>query len=404
MTRRVHGRDTELTLVAAMGLSYVGTATTSMVLPVIAVTMLQGGPISVGLLSASTGLPGIVLRVPIGALADRASARLAILIVADAARLLLLAAVPLLWWVKALGLEAVVGIGLAIGVFSVLHAAFMPTVVPTLFPRARWSRMNGQLAAAEAVGDAVGPLLGAGLLRVVAAPVALLLDGGTYAVSLAAKARIVAKQGWRPSVAPSPEPTPPPPTPHEVGCAPVPVPTRLPGVLVPIAAGNGVVGALLLLILRASGHGTTSYGLVLAMAGIGAFVGGAVSGPLIGRLGPARTTVAAALCMAMGTALVPFVLVPPHLTVLAAVGETIGGAGGVVLVVSIISQIQMSGERVGATVAQVMLLVEVGQVTGALVGGVIAHALGVHWAAWAALAFAAAGAAVAAYRPGRALV
>ena len=66
------------------GVSVVGNATTSALLPLLAVTQLDAGPAWMGLITAAAWLPWLVIGLPVGAWVDRLPAR-PVMIVANLA-------------------------------------------------------------------------------------------------------------------------------------------------------------------------------------------------------------------------------------------------------------------------------------------------------------------------------
>lgn len=75
------------------GVSLLGTATTSVLLPLLAVTELQAGPVWMGLLTAASWLPWLVLGLPAGAWLDRSDPR-RVMIIADLVAAGALASLP----------------------------------------------------------------------------------------------------------------------------------------------------------------------------------------------------------------------------------------------------------------------------------------------------------------------
>ena len=69
---------------AGEGVSALGSMTTAVVLPLLAVTVFGAGPLWMGALTASAWMPWLVFGLPVGALVDRLDAR-RVMVVADLA-------------------------------------------------------------------------------------------------------------------------------------------------------------------------------------------------------------------------------------------------------------------------------------------------------------------------------
>lgn len=232
------------------------------------------GTTGVGLVLAAPMLAWVLIMLFTGVLADRIGAR-PLMVAADAVRfltqaslaVLLLTAHPPLWLIVALQL-----------CYGFANAAFQPGI-GSLMPRIvdDVQRGNSRVSAAEAVMVTVGPAA-AGLILVVTGPsVVLLIDSLTFLVSgwLLFRLRLAttdpptvrqsmlrsAMDGWREFVA---------------------RPWLWPVILTFCLFGLLVFGPFV--VLSASGltsdHGSTGYGVVMAVGGIGAVTGGWLAGRL----------------------------------------------------------------------------------------------------------------------------
>ncbi|MGI9091919.1 MAG: MFS transporter, partial [Mycobacteriales bacterium] len=87
-------RNRDFTLLwAGQTIGDLGTAVSTVVLPLIAVSTLDASPVAVGALSAATWLPWLLIGLPAGAWVDRLPYR-PVLVSCDLARMLLIGSIP----------------------------------------------------------------------------------------------------------------------------------------------------------------------------------------------------------------------------------------------------------------------------------------------------------------------
>jgi MFS family permease len=275
----------------ATAVSAFGTYITLLALQTLVVLTLHGSATEVGWLNSVRWLPYLVVGVVVGALVDRHPRR-PIMILTDLVQAVLLAAIPLLWWVHLLSLPALLAVVLAYGTASVINGAAGMSFVPRLVPRQHLQRAHARDDGADAVAMTAGPALGGLLVSVLGAPLAVLVDAATYLYSAATLSRVDVAEP-HPSVSA---------TAgslvreiregirwiyHGSGLTTLAVATH--GWFV----GNAVVGVVLapyaLKDLRLTPF---QFGLIGALGGIGALLGAAVTTRLGLRLGTGRTIIA----------------------------------------------------------------------------------------------------------------
>ncbi|SCL27894.1 Predicted arabinose efflux permease, MFS family [Micromonospora rhizosphaerae] len=162
--------------------STLGTHVTTVALPLAALTALGTGSTGVAALTAATTLPYLLLGIPAGAIVDRLPRR-AVLVVADLARALLLASVPLAWAAGLLTLAQLVVVALLAGSATVLFDVAYFAAVPAVVPAGRLADANARLEATRAVGQTAGPGIAGVLVGALGAPVALLVDVASFVAS-----------------------------------------------------------------------------------------------------------------------------------------------------------------------------------------------------------------------------
>jgi MFS family permease len=365
--------------------SDVGTAVSTVVLPLIAVVYLHATPFEVGALAAAQWLPWLLIGLPAGVWVDR-SRRRPLLIGCDVARGLLIASVPVAAAFGALRIGQLFAVafltGLATVIFQVAYLAYLPTLVD----RADLAEGNAKLQGSGAVAQVVGPGLGGLLVQAFRAPFALIADAVSYAVSLAALLAIRARE-------------------------PVPEATQRAGLRRDIAEGaryvrrdpllrvmtiapalmnfffTGFEAILVLFLVRSVHLEPSGVGLLVGVVSLGSVVGAALARPVGRRIGTSRAVWLVSLCTA------PFGLLIPLTTRGAGLAYFV--AGNAVLFVGIlIYNVTISSFRqaycpsfiLGRVVATMRFVLFGTIPLGALTGGALASVFGTRTAMWLLLA------------------
>ena len=170
-------------VVSARFISLTGTNMTVVALPwfVLATT---GSTTKMGLVLACQTLPAFALGIPGGQVVALLGPRRA-LVLGDALRAPLLAAVPILHWAGVLSFPVLLVLVTVIGVFSVPYAAAASSLLPDVVGEDEHevARATAALQVAIQTTGVIGPVLAGVLIPVVGAPQLLFLDGASYAVS-----------------------------------------------------------------------------------------------------------------------------------------------------------------------------------------------------------------------------
>ena len=173
----------------ADAVSVLGTYVTLFSLQALVVLTLEGTPSDVGWLNASRWLPYLVFGLVIGAVVD-GRRRLPLMIGTDLVQAVLLLSVPLLWWLDALSLGALLVIVFLYGTAAVVNMAATMSFLPRLVPRDRLQPAHARIDGADAVGSMAGPAIGGVLVSTIGAPLAVLVDSLTYLYSALTLRRI----------------------------------------------------------------------------------------------------------------------------------------------------------------------------------------------------------------------
>jgi MFS family permease len=173
--------------------SQVGTMVGQLAVPLVAATALAATPWEMGLLTAATTAAFLVVGLPAGALLDRVRRR-PVMIAADLARFALLGSLPLAWWLDLLSFGQLLVVALLGGVATVFFDVAYQSVLPSVVGREGLVDGNTKLESTRAGAHAAGPALGGGLVQLVGAANAVLLDAVSFLISAAALARMRAPE------------------------------------------------------------------------------------------------------------------------------------------------------------------------------------------------------------------
>jgi MFS family permease len=185
-------RDFNL-LWASESISLFGSQVTTIALPLVAVATLDASASEVGILNAARFAPFIAVTLVAGVLVDRVR-RQPVLVYANAARALLLALVPLAAALDVLELEPLYVVAFLVGVLTVFFDLAYQSYLPTLVPREELAASNGKLQASASAAEVGGPGIGGLLVQAATAPLALLVDAGSFVISALLLSRIKADE------------------------------------------------------------------------------------------------------------------------------------------------------------------------------------------------------------------
>jgi MFS family permease len=169
-------------LLAAAAISQAGTQVSLIALPLVAVVVLHASTFQTGLLATAQNASFLLIGLPAGAWIDRLRRR-PVLIIADAARALLLVTVPVAAAFGALTLPQLYTVAFAAGLGTVLFDVAHMSYVPSLVARRRLVAANSRLEAIEYGAFTSGPAIGGLLVQVLTAPFAIVTDALSYLAS-----------------------------------------------------------------------------------------------------------------------------------------------------------------------------------------------------------------------------
>jgi MFS family permease len=159
-----------------------GAQVTNLALPLAAAVMLQATPWQMGVLVALETVPFALVSLHAGVLIDRVR-KLPIVIAAAIGRGVALLLIPIAAWFGALSIELLFLVGFLCGVQNVVGGAAYQVLLAKMAGRKRLVEANAKVALGETSAALVGPGFAGGLIQLVTAPFAILLDALTFFAS-----------------------------------------------------------------------------------------------------------------------------------------------------------------------------------------------------------------------------
>lgn len=396
-------------VLAAESVSNFGSMLSRLAIPWLATLALQATPWQMAALLLADVAAAAVGALLLGAWVDRRGKR-AVMLGADVARaLLLLLLAGAAWWGVA-SMTLLLAASMASGVLTVAFELARSAWVAQRVAPADLPRRNAQLSVAGSVSETLAFALGGWLYQGLGAALSLLVDALSYAVS-ALCLRGVPEVPATADAADAARPA----SPwracwHEAtaGLRAVvsrPLLRRLASVHALLALSMALSGtSVMIFVSRDMALPTGQLGMVFAMGGLGAVLGGVLAPRLGRRLGPGRAMVLGVAAFALGAACVPMVQGAGW----AAVGwllaqQIVGDAGHTVQDVfdRSLRQTAVPAKLLARADAGIRSAGHLATLAGALLGGALGTLQGARSVLWLAAAVAAA-AVLAAWRLSRA--
>lgn len=156
-------------------ISSVGAQVTMLALPLTAAILLHATATQMGLLVAMETLPFVLFSLPSGVLLDRVR-KLPVYIVGESSLALVVASVPLVWWMGWLNMTWLYVVSFVIGTVNTTAGTAAQIVLTQVVPRGRLVEAHAKNALASSGAEVSGPAAAGALIKLVGAPVALLVD------------------------------------------------------------------------------------------------------------------------------------------------------------------------------------------------------------------------------------
>ncbi len=373
-----------LKLWSGQSISEFGSQISGLAIPWLAAVGLGATPFEFSLLGMLGFLPFILFALPAGVWVDRLQRR-PILIGGDAARAVLLAAIPVLWAFDALRIWHLLVLQFVIGVFTVFFDVAYQSYLPSLVERDQLVDGNAKLQLTVSTAQVAGPGVAGLLIAAITAPYAIVFDAVSYAVSTAFLIPIRKAEVLPERAEGAPRPRMLPELKEGLGYV-----VRHP-YLRAIAACTGTsnfFGAisftiLLLYAVRTLHLSSFVVGLVFAMFGVGSIVGALVTNRLQNRIGVGPAIVLPAMLFSVAALTYP--LAPKSFPVpILMLGALLFGFSGVTYNITQVSLRQaITPERLQGRMNASMRWIVWGTLPlGQLAAGAIASVYGLHAALW----------------------
>ncbi len=178
--------------------SELGSVVTRTAVPLVALLVLGAGPPEMALLVVSASLAVLLVGLFAGAWVDRLRRR-PLLIGADAIRAGLLFSIPVAYLLGGLGMGQLYLVVFLEGCLGALFDAAYPAYVPSLIGVDRVVEGNSKLATSSSLAEIGGPGLAGGLVQLIGAPFAILVDALSFVVSAVSLLLIRSPEPGRPA-------------------------------------------------------------------------------------------------------------------------------------------------------------------------------------------------------------
>jgi MFS family permease len=357
--------------------SSAGTQITNLALPLTAALTLGATPTQMGLLAMAGSLPNLLFGLLAGVWVDRTS-RKPVLLWADLLRAALLASIPLASLLGTLSFAQLWIVAFAASTLSIFFTLASVAVLPTLVKPTQLVEANSTFALSDAVLSITGPGVAGGIIQVLSAPRAIILDAFSFVVSALSlrgvkleqqPARLAARRGqlWNDMCEGA----------RALIQTPLLLALTVSGMIGTV--GFSIQGAVAILFLtRALQLGPASIGLLSACGGGGALCGAVAAGRLGRQIGVGMAVILGNLLWILGglvTPLAGFSTMPlPYLVA----GSALGAFGATLFSVNQMSLRQhlTPAALLGRVTAARRFFIFSLAPLGSLVGGVLGTMLG----------------------------
>jgi len=166
----------------SLTLTAYGAQITNLALPLTAALLLHATALQMGVLVALETLPFALVSLHTGVLLDRVR-KLPVVIAADVSRGLVLLLIPLAAFTDSLSIGVLYVVGFFCGVQNVVGGAAYQVLIAQMAGRKRLVEANAKITLGETSSALVGPGLAGGLIQLVTAPFAIVIDAVTFLLS-----------------------------------------------------------------------------------------------------------------------------------------------------------------------------------------------------------------------------
>jgi MFS family permease len=370
-----------LRLWGAQTISQLGTQITLLGLPLAAILVLDASAFEVALLGMFEFLPFLLFALPAGVWVDRMRRR-PILVVSDVFRGVLLATIPLAYFLDALTMWQLYVVAFLVGVGTVFFDVAYQSYLPALVDRANLVEGNSKLEISRSAAALGGPGLAGLLVGAITAPFAILVDALSFGASAWLLLRIRVDELV-------PERTEAPSMRREIveGLRYVLGHRLWRPISISIAIANFfntlAFSIILVYFVRDLEMSAQVIGIVLALSNIGWLLGAVVASRIAGRLGVGPTLVASAVLFGPSLVLVPAAPQSMPIPFIVA-GLILATFGGVVFIVTGLSfQQAVTPDHILGRLNATRRFIVWGVIPlGSLSGGALASQIGLRETLW----------------------
>ncbi len=162
--------------------SQFGTGVSSVVIPLVGVSVLHAGTFAIALLTAAGWLPWLVFGLPAGAWVDRFRKR-TLMIICDLVSLILFASIAISAWLGVLTIAQLLLVAMLAGLVSIFFRAAFQAYIPLLLQKDELADGNAKLQASSAFAMVGGPGVGGAIAQFLGIAAGVIIDAATFAVS-----------------------------------------------------------------------------------------------------------------------------------------------------------------------------------------------------------------------------
>ncbi|WP_203915099.1 MFS transporter, partial [Rhizocola hellebori] len=360
--------------------SKLGGSISGVAIPLVAITVLQASTFQVGMLTAASWLPWLLIGLPAGAWVDRLPRR-PLMLICNVVSMVLLLSVPVCAWFGLLTVEQLLVTALLTGSANVLFQTAYQVFLPSLVGKERLPEANAKMQGAESATHIAGP----GLAGIIAGAVGVLgglfADAASFLVStlclLRVRAAEIGTQKRKTSLL------------RDIGegLRFVAHDRYLRVFTVFGAASNlvltGYQAILVVFLVRELGLGTGMVGALLTAMSAGGILGALCARRIANRFGTAHGTIITLLCTSPFAMLIPMSGPGPRLGFAIAGGVILGGgvvAGNVIK--GSFRQMYTPHALLGRVTVSAQFLNYGTIPLGGLLGGALGGALGLRPTMW----------------------
>jgi MFS family permease len=163
-------------------ISLVGSQVTMLALPITAAVTLGATSIQMGILSALGSLPALLFGLLAGVWVDHHKRRM-VLIGADIGRAVILSIIPLSALAGMMRLEVLYVVGFLAGTLGSFFNIAYRSYLPSLVTGGQLLRANSRLELSNSIAEIIGPGLAGGVVQLIGAPIAIVIDAFSFIIS-----------------------------------------------------------------------------------------------------------------------------------------------------------------------------------------------------------------------------